>query len=107
MSLRPRAKGRWLHGRADSEKKSVIFFLFFGWKKFHSIALSILMKLNSKDNKWEELKEKKKQQQQKTEISINKEPKLRINSEITVIIKYSRQRQNAVINFLTHLTKVY
>ena len=52
-------------------------------------------------------KKKKKQQQQKTEISINKEPKLRINSEITVIIKYSRQRQNAVMNFLTHLTKVY
>ena len=37
-------------------------------------------------------KKKKKQQQQKTEISINKEPKLRIHSEITVIIKYSRQK---------------
>ena len=45
MSLRPRAEGRWLHGRADSKGKSVIFF-FFGWKKFHSIVLSILMKLN-------------------------------------------------------------
>ena len=53
-------------------------------------------------------KEKKKTATtKKTEISINKEPKLRTNSEITVIIKYCRQRQNAVMNFLTHLTKVY
>ena len=49
----------------------------------------------------------RRQKKKKTEISINKEPKLRTNSEITVIIKYSRQRQNAVMNFLTHLTKVY
>ena len=45
ISLRPRAQYQWLHVRADSEKKSVIFF-FFGRKKFHSIVLSILMKLN-------------------------------------------------------------
>ena len=50
-----------------------------------------------------EKRKKKQQQQQKTEISINEEPKLRINSEITVIINYSRQRQNTVMNFLTHL----
>ena len=28
MSLRPRAQGRSLHGRAGSEKKRVMFFLF-------------------------------------------------------------------------------
>ena len=78
-------------------------------KRRDFLALIFIAKSISKKlliNKWEE-KRKKKQQQQKTEISINKEPKLRINSEITVIIKYSRQRQNAVLNFLTHLTKVY
>ena len=53
------------------------------------------------------MRRKKKQQQQKTEISVNKEPKLRIKSEMTLIIKHSRQKQNAVMNFLTHLTKVY
>ena len=34
ISLRPLLQGRWLHGRTDSEKKSVIFFLFFGCKNF-------------------------------------------------------------------------
>ena len=29
MSLRPRAQGRSLHGRAGSEKKRVFFFLFW------------------------------------------------------------------------------
>ena len=43
------------------------------------------------------MRRKKKQQQQKTEISVNKEPKLRIKSEMTLIIKHSRQKQNAVI----------
>ena len=41
------------------------------------------MKLNLKKTANEK---KKKQQQQKTEISINEEPKLRIKSQITVII---------------------
>ena len=43
------------------------------------------------------MRRKKKQQQQKTEISVNKEPKLRIKSEMTLIIKHSRQKQNAVL----------
>ena len=43
ISLRPLLQGRWMHGRTDSEKKSVIFFLFW-LEKFHSIVLSILMK---------------------------------------------------------------
>ena len=46
ISLRPLLQGRWLHGRTDSEKKSVIFFFLFWLEGFHSIVLSILMKLN-------------------------------------------------------------
>ena len=57
ISLRPLLQGRWLHGRTDSEKKSVVFFFLFWLEEFHSIVLSILMKLNFKKN--EKKKEKK------------------------------------------------
>ena len=78
ISLRPLLQGRWLHGRTDSEKKSVIFFSFLvGRISFHCPEHSNEIKL--KNNKWEE-------KRKKTEIQINKESKLRIKSEITVII---------------------
>ena len=57
ISLRPLLQGRWLHGRTDSEKKSVVFFFLFWLEEFHSIVLSILMKLNFK-KKWEEKRKK-------------------------------------------------
>ena len=57
ISLRPLLQGRWLHGRTDSEKKSVIYLFFFWLEEFHSIVLSILMKLTFKKN--EKKKEKK------------------------------------------------
>ena len=46
---------------------------------------------------------KKKTTTTKTEIQINEEPKLRIKSEITVIIIALDKGQKAAINFLTHL----
>ena len=77
ISLRPLLQGRWLHGRRDSEKKSVIFFSFLvGRTSFHCPEYSNEMKFKKTTN------EKKK----KTAVQINKEPKLRIKSEITVII---------------------
>ena len=82
MSLRPRAQGRSLHGRAGSEKKESFFFLF--WLEevfFHCVEHS-----NEIELKRQEMRRKKKHQQQKTEISINEEPKLRIKSQITLII---------------------
>ena len=61
----------------QTAKRKVLFFFLFWLEEFHCIVLSILMKLNFKKN------EKKKE---KREIQINKEPKLRIKSGITVII---------------------
>ena len=46
---------------------------------------------------------RKKKATTKTEIQINEEPKLRIKSEITIIIIALDKGQKAAINFLTHL----
>ena len=57
ISLRPLLQGRWLHGRTDSEKKSVIFFSFLvGRISFHCPEYSNEIKLKS--NKWEEKRKK-------------------------------------------------
>ena len=77
ISLRPLLQGGWMHGRTDSEKKSVIFFSFLVGKiSFHCPEHSNEIKFLKK---WEEKRKKR-------EIQINKERKLRIKSEITVII---------------------
>ena len=77
ISLRPLLQGRWMHGRTDGEKKSVIFFSFLVEKiSFHCPEYSNEIKFLKK---WEEKRKKR-------EIQINKERKLRIKSEITVII---------------------
>ena len=73
--------GHCMVGQA-AKRKEWFFFLF--WLEevlFHCVEHSNEIEFK-KDSKWEE----KKQQQQKTEISINEEPKLRIESQITVII---------------------
>ena len=85
------------------KEKCDLFFLFWLVEEVSFHCLEYSNEIELKRQQMKEKRKKKQQQQQKTEISINEEPKLRINSEITVIINYSRQRQNTVMNFLTHL----
>ena len=79
----------------QTAKRKVWFFFLFWLEEFHSIVLGILMKLNLKKTTNEKKKENK------TEIQINKEPKLRIKSEITVIIFAVDKGKARVINFMT------
>ena len=59
ISLRPLLQGRWLHGRTDSEKKSVIFFSFLVVRiSFHCPEYSNEMKFKKK----QQTRRKKKQQ---------------------------------------------
>ena len=79
ISLRPLYITRPVTAWSNRQRKEKCYFFFLFWlEEFHSIVLSILMKLNFK-----KMRRKKKK---KREIQINKEPKLRIKSEITVII---------------------
>ena len=50
---------------------------------------------------------RKKKATTKTEIQINEEPKLRIKSDVTIIIIALDKGQKAAINFLTHLKVIY
>ena len=48
----------------QTAKRKVSFFFPLSWlEEIYSIVLSILMKFNKKDNKWEKKKKKKKKKQ--------------------------------------------
>ena len=65
----------------QGKEKSDFFLFWLEDVSFHCVEYS-----NEIELKRQQMRRKKKQQQQKTEISINEEPKLRIKSQITVII---------------------
>ena len=61
-----------------AKRKVSFFFSFFGWKNF--------LPEYSNEIKFKKQQMRRKKKKKKTEIQINKEPKLRIKSEITIII---------------------
>ena len=73
--------GHCMVGQAAKRKESFVFLFWLEEVSFHCVEYS-----NEIEFKRQQMRRKKKHQQQKTEISINEEPKLRIKSQITVII---------------------
>ena len=74
--------GHCVVGQAAKKKRVIFFFLF--WLEevsFHCVEYS-----NEFELKRQQMRRKKNSNSKKTEISINEEPKLRIKSQITVII---------------------
>ena len=67
-------------GRQRKEKSDFFFLFWLEEVSFHCVEYSNEFELKIQQTR------RKKQQQQKTEISINEKPKLRIKSQITVII---------------------